>query len=57
MASKLWDTYIVDESERKVNVQMGLVKAIEEGMKAAKLPEELFNSVRTPTACVTEGRM
>ena len=52
VATRLWETYIVDESERKVNVQMGCMKEIEEGMKAAKLSEDLFNTVR---ANVMEG--
>ena len=55
MASKLWDVYIVDGSDRKVNVQMGIVQGIKEGMQASKLSENLFNKVRSMRACPSSG--
>ena len=47
MASKLWDGYIVDGSDRKVNIQTAHLQEIEEGMKEEKLSEKLFNQVRS----------
>eukprot|EP00966_Prymnesium_polylepis_P106513 2466367-Prymnesium_polylepis.1 len=52
IGSKIWELYVSDDSQRKVNLKEDMVKKIEAAMKSGKLEEDVFDEARrTPALC------